>query len=47
MAFFVREEQERGGLYGVVALWYQIFLADINFPMLNLHLNWESALGKG
>ncbi len=47
MAFFVREEQEGGGLFGVVALWYQTFLTDIYFPMSNLHLILESALGKG
>ncbi len=47
MAYFVREERESGGLFGVVALWYQTILTDINFPMSNLHLNLESALGKG
>ncbi len=46
-AFFVHEERDGGGLFGVVVLWYQIFLTDINFPMLNMHLNLERALRKG
>jgi hypothetical protein len=47
VAFFVREEQEGGWLFGVVTLWYQTFLTGINFPMLNLRRNLESAPGKG